>query len=170
MLDPNTIFTLVLGSILTIVGGFLATYYSQRLARSGEKRKAAREKCQEIFELFEQINRWIKNEIDKWQERADPDKLDIFGQRKVNPPVSQNLECPINRLLMLVKLYVPPLEKLASELDNKVELFNKVEQDFHNQPEIDWERVPDFLTEQKEELIGLEQRFTSEIKKFMARN
>ncbi len=164
MLDQNitTLLATIIGGIFAIVGGFIATWVSQRLARNAEKRKVAREKSQEIFELFIQVKRWIDNEINRWWERTDETAT-------IYPPVSDTLECPIDRLLILVILYVPPLEKTAKELNEKVMRFNSDEWDYRDRGAFPSYNVLADLRAESKKLADFEQRFTDEIKKFVAK-
>ncbi len=61
ILDQNvtTILSTLLGGMLAIAGGFLATGFSQRAAEKTEKRKIAREKTEELYLLSNQVQEWI---------------------------------------------------------------------------------------------------------------
>jgi hypothetical protein len=53
----------LIGGIFAIVGGFLATYFQQRVARDAEKRKVIREKVEEIYNFTNQINDWTLEQV-----------------------------------------------------------------------------------------------------------
>jgi hypothetical protein len=53
--DKTAIFTTLMGGMLAVMGGFLATYLSQYLAGKTEKRKLVREKIEELYTLSIEI-------------------------------------------------------------------------------------------------------------------
>src|SRR5581483_6798467 len=54
-MDKTAIFTTLMGGMLAVMGGFLATYLSQYFAGKAEKRKLVREKIEELYILSIEI-------------------------------------------------------------------------------------------------------------------
>src|SRR6266478_4573987 len=65
MLDQSitTILSTLLGGVLAITGGFLATSFSQRMAEKAEGRKLARERIEELYTLSTQMKKWVTVQI-----------------------------------------------------------------------------------------------------------
>ncbi len=54
MLELTSLLSTLLGGILTIAGGFIATYYTQQAFSKSGKKKFLREKLEEIYDLNEE--------------------------------------------------------------------------------------------------------------------
>ena len=157
------IITTIIAVAGAIAGTIVGVILTNNTTLKREKRKITREKCQEIFELFLQINRWLDNENSRWWKRFDED-VTIF------PPISDTLECPIDNFLMLVILYTPQLEKLALELNTMVKRIEADEWEYRDSGTPSTNNMPldDFLRGQSKEYKEFERKFTSKMKRFIA--
>lgn len=93
------ILTLLLGSALTILGGFLSNRQSSKLSREAERRKIRRMKLEKLASLTLSAEDWI----DKMEEN-------IFA----NPPRYTPLE-PMDQMMMLSNLYFPEIRGQVDE-------------------------------------------------------
>jgi len=99
-----TFISLILGSILTMG----VTYFSQRMSSNVEKEKVVREKIEELYTLTIQMKTWMQTQL------LCACKLEEITWHSDRPDwyvtdATIGAECPINRVEMLVKLYVPSL-------------------------------------------------------------
>lgn len=94
--------SVVIGGLLTIIGGFLGNYFTQSIIRKSETKKLIREKIEEIYNTAGEIKKWL-----------------LFVEEHVagatEPP------CPIDKMVMLVSLYVPKLKASTSDVRQIVE-------------------------------------------------
>lgn len=91
-MDQNiiTLLATALGGALTLIGGIVATYFTQMLNNRDERRRFVREKCEEAYILADQVKRWADNENLKWwcnyHEEFDPGNpeidLSLWEQRR----------------------------------------------------------------------------------------
>jgi|GEM_PF-2617729 len=115
-LDQNitTLLSTVLGGILAITGGFLATSFSQRMTEKAQKRQVTHQRIEELYSLSDHIKEWAKVQSLRACEVAE-----ITLDRKVPgwffDAVSTEPECPIERMEMLTYLYLPSLAKPFAE-------------------------------------------------------
>ncbi len=112
VLDQNitTLLSTVVGGLLAITGGFLATSFSQRMAGKAEKRKLTRERIEELYTLSNQVKEWVKVQLLR---ACDVEEIKLhrktpgwfFDAVKTEP------DCQIEKMEMLVYLYLPSLVK-----------------------------------------------------------
>ncbi len=142
MLDQTiaNLLTTALGGMLAITGGLVATVSTQALNNKAERRKFLREKCEEVYLLSEQVKLWVKNEHDKWwqdyTDQFEPDNPIPEGYRKEY----KQLDCPIDKLLMIVQLHLPMLQAKAEALKASVNTYQDFARDFLEEG---WDAFPD---------------------------
>jgi hypothetical protein len=84
---------LLLGSALTLFGGIVIPLLSQRLTSKAERRKIFRDKIEEMYLLSNQVEKWAS-----WY---------LSGIQRSGDRMLSILYNPIDRLEMLVRLYIP---------------------------------------------------------------
>lgn len=115
MLDQNTalIFSALIGGILTIAGGFIANYYIQTTTRNLSKRKEIRNILEQLYKDVNQIKdvhyavvtRSIKEQT-----------IYYFKAEELS-----DLLTYINKIDMLVNLYISPLREDFAKYSDKME-------------------------------------------------
>ena len=97
---------LIIGALLTLIGGLFATSRSQRAAGQLEARKRAREKLEEIYLLLTQIRTWALTQTIIIAAKQD---FAVVHTHEIPVLLSgeyvKDTECPVERLDMLVHLY-----------------------------------------------------------------
>lgn len=110
MLDQNitTLLSTVVGGLLAITGGFLATSFSQRMAEQAEKRKVVREKLEELYTLSNNIQEWVKVQVLR---ACDIEEVTLHRKvpRWFFDAVRTEPDCPIERMEIIASLYLPSL-------------------------------------------------------------
>lgn len=116
VLDQNitTLLSTVLGGILAITGGFLATSFSQHMTEKAQKRQLTCQRIEELYGLSDQVKEWVKVQLLRACEVAEMElHRDVpgwfFDAVKTEPA------CPIERIEMLAYLYLPSLAKPFAE-------------------------------------------------------
>src|SRR6266851_9006265 len=131
MLDQNSaiILAAIIGALATLLGGLVGgvavPFLTQKLSIKAENRKKHHEKIEIAYTLLDQIKGWIDYQIDD---------LWCFQVQKNRPNKPDNLECPINTLVLLVNLFAPSLEKSVKELNESVETLKKMRYDIQHVP------------------------------------
>jgi hypothetical protein len=133
VLDQNitTLLSTVVGGLLAITGGFLATSFSQRMAGKAEKRKLTRERVEELYALANQVKEWVKVQLLR---ACDVEEIKLhrktpgwfFDAVKTEP------DCPIEKMEMLVYLYLPSLVKPFALYRTSVLAIQQLETDMRN--------------------------------------
>lgn len=101
-----TLVSLVLGSVLTMA----VTYVSQRMSSHADKQKVVREKIEELYTLTIQMKTWIQVQVLLVCKLAEITwHSDRPGWYVTDTTLA--VDCPIDRIEMLVKLYIPSLKK-----------------------------------------------------------
>ncbi len=110
----TTLLGTVLGGVLAIVGGFVASLFSQRLARDEEKRTVIREKSEEIYKLA--------NQAADWSSEQSAIVVARTKGKDTGTGTPFQLENRADDIVMLVRLYIPALavdaEALRSAADS----------------------------------------------------
>jgi len=105
---------LLLGSLLTLAGGWFAASRSQRATGQLESRKLARDKLEEIYLLVNQIRTWALTQTIIIAAKQD---FAVVHTHEIPILLSgefvKDTECPIDRLEMLIHFYA---EFLAEDL------------------------------------------------------
>ncbi len=115
--------TVIVGSIVGAVVGFFLNYETTRMTRKAEQKKAIQDHIREYSTLALQVNDWFKAEHNiLWSFYELPNSV------RGKTPVNQQ-ECPIDRLIMLSRLYLPELKKETIELSESVD---EVQESFAN--------------------------------------
>ncbi len=133
-LDQNvtTLLATALGGVLAIMGGFLATTISQRMAEKAEKRKLSREKIEELYLLAKQMEKWVKSKLLRACEVEDVtlhyNKAPAWMYNTVNTDES----CPIEKMDMLISLYLPMLKKTFSSYYSSVFAIQRLDTELQN--------------------------------------
>jgi len=104
----TTVLGTVLGGLLAIVGGFLASMFSQRLARDEEKRTVVREKCEKVYKFTTEVKDWSA------EQRAIVVARSSGKDAGTGTPFQ--LENRASDVVMLVRLYMPALVADAEAL------------------------------------------------------
>ncbi len=124
MLDTNITVLLptLLGGILTIIGGFIAVFYTQLIANTKEKRKEARDLLETMYNKTQIIEEHYTNYIMKIESEEFMEK-----DRIITSSISQ--------LALVIDIYVEPLKNSfhtyiegISDVDYKLTIF-KYEED-----------------------------------------
>ncbi|SRR6266566_1470588 len=123
MLDQTT--ALILAAVIaavaallgSLIGGIALPYLTHRLATKAERGKIVREKIEEIYLLTDKVKLWLDVQVNN---------LLVFVDREPELKNKDVPECPDERLMMLVKLYVPELKKSATEFCNCIDKFNSL--------------------------------------------
>jgi hypothetical protein len=110
-----TLVPIVVGGLLTIIGGFLSTYFLQSISRQADQRKVIRDELEAIYQLSQQVVDWAVNEM-RIMTRAYTGNIDES---------QKSLDCPIDKLVMLVHFYQPQLNQEVQKLAINVEVFRK---------------------------------------------
>lgn len=133
MIDQNitTLLSTVIGGLLAITGGFLATTFSQRMADKAEKHKLTRARIEELYTLSNQVKEWVKVQLLR---ACDVEEIKLH--RKVPgwffDAVKTELDCPIEKIEMLVCLYLPSLVKPFELYRASVLAIQQLETDMRN--------------------------------------
>jgi hypothetical protein len=107
--------SVVLGGLLTVIGGFFSNAFSQRLARGTDRRRFLRDKLEEAYQLSQAIEEWAIQEM--------RNTVTILIPRE--GPEPEQKECPIDRLSMIVRLYIPDLREEGDKLSDAVDTYRK---------------------------------------------
>ncbi len=124
MLDQTiaNLLTTALGGMLVITGGLVATVATQALNNKAERNKFRREKCEEVYLLAVQIKEWVKNEDNRWWQNYYDDFFPNAYPDSYRREYKQ-LDCPIDTLLMIVRLHLPELYEKAKALKKSVDSY-----------------------------------------------
>lgn len=132
-LDQNmmTLISTVVGGLLAITGGFLAARFSQRIAEKAEKRKLTRERIEELYTLSSQAKEWMRVQLLRACEvegitlhRRAPDWF--FDVVNTEP------DCPIEKMEMLISLYLPSLAKTFAAYRTNILIIQHLETEMRN--------------------------------------
>jgi len=105
----TTLLGTILGGVLAIAGGFVASVFSQRLARDEEKRTVIREKSEKIYQLA--------NELAEWSAKQRAIVVGRAGKgHDSGTGTPFQLENSAGEILMLVRLYITALAEDAESL------------------------------------------------------
>jgi hypothetical protein len=104
----TTLLGTILGGVLAIVGGFVASLFSQRLARDEEKRTVIREKSEKIYKLANHAADWS----------AEQRAIVVARSRGKDTGTGTPFESEHRSgdIVMLVRLYIPALARDAEAL------------------------------------------------------
>jgi hypothetical protein len=111
--------------LAAITGGaltFLGTSALQSRVRESERRKILRDKCEEIYSLSNQLDEWIECMMHEMTATQIGSASDQENASKPNP---------MPRLLMLTKMYAPPLASSASQLNEKADAVRQAAFEFY---------------------------------------
>ena len=127
MLDQNgtAILVAIVGVLSTILGSASTILGNQiyfRKNNEAEKKKTIREKAEDISLLTYQVKYWSKTYVWRVFERKlkeynnDEDWHDSFSSLKddvfwLSDDLTKEPECPIDKIEMLINLYIPSLEE-----------------------------------------------------------
>jgi hypothetical protein len=133
-LDQNitVLLSTVVGGLLAIIGGFFATTLSQRMAEKAEKRKLTHEKTEELYMLAKQMQKWVKSQLLRAcvveEVKLHYKKAPVWMYDKVNTEES----CPLEKMEMLVGLYLPILKKTFSSYYSSVFAIQRLDTELQN--------------------------------------
>src|SRR5947207_846864 len=141
--------SLIIGGLLTLIGGLFAISRSQRAAGQLEARKTAREKLEEIYLLVNQIRTWALTQTIIIAAKQD---FAVVHTHEIPVLLSgeyvKDTECPVERLDMLVHLYAA---FLAEDLDK----YRRCIARFIAMKQVVYSRNPSqMLSEYNKELFG----------------
>lgn len=103
---------LLLGSALTIAGGFVASFFLQRRANRDDKRKVVRQKIEEIYLLS---NRMEEYSITRAIELVTLRKEEYFIKYMAAGKYLLEEDTTVARIKLITNLYIPELNKQAEE-------------------------------------------------------
>jgi hypothetical protein len=117
--DFIPLLSVIIGGLLTVLGGIVTNYFTQSSSRKVEKRKVYREQLEQIYESSSQVMKWIE-----WHQILDNRSKD----EDQAPP------CPIDKVVMIARLYLPSLKTLAIDFakifnENKIDIITALRQD-----------------------------------------
>ena len=133
LLDQSitTILSTLLGGVLAITGGFLATSFSQRMAEKAEGRKLARERIEELYTFSTQMKKWVTVQILRACEVEE-----VTLHRKTPgwffDVVNTEEECPIDKMEMLINLYLPSMKSTFAVYRQSVLAIQQLEAELRN--------------------------------------
>lgn len=132
-LDQNitTLLSTVVGGLLAITGGFLATDFSQRMAEKAEKHKLTHERIEELYTLSNQVQEWVKVQILRACD-VEGTKLHRKAPGWFFDVVKTEPNCPIEKMEMLICLYLPSLVKPFALYRTSVLTIQQLETDMRN--------------------------------------
>ena len=117
-MDQTVVFTTLIGGTLAIVGGFLATWYTQFINNRAEKTKIIREKIEEIYLLINEIEDNIVSSILELKKHIDTDDMKALDTLK--DELLLNVMTYNKRIQMIANIYlkgiVEQIEKHCAEL------------------------------------------------------
>ncbi|GHO49226.1 hypothetical protein [Ktedonospora formicarum] len=133
ILDPNlmALISTVVGGLLAITGGFLATSFSQRITEKAEKRKQTRERVEELYILSTQIKEWAKVQLLRACEVGEF-TLQLKAPGWFFDAVKTEPDCPIEKMEMLVYLYLPSLIRPFETYHTRVLAIQHLETEMRN--------------------------------------
>ena len=105
--DYIPLLSVIVGGLLSTLGGFFANYMLQSKSRDAEKRKLTRDKLEEAYLLSHEVIDWIQKQMKEMAAFAG----------------GEDAHCPIERVVMLIKFYEPKLTPSAVEFAQNVEVF-----------------------------------------------
>jgi hypothetical protein len=133
VLDQNitTLLSTVVGGLLAITGGFLATIFSQRLAEKAERRKVTCERMEELYRLSSQVKEWVKVQVLRACEIEE-----VTLHRKVPrwffDAVRTQPDCPIERMEIIASLYLPSIGTIFASYRRSVLAVQHLETEMRN--------------------------------------
>ncbi len=145
MLDQNitTLLATILGGILATTGGIIATFYAQVLNSRTDRKNFVREGCEEVYNLAHEVKQWIDNENSRWWcdycESIDDVSIEVQIER--SKLAKEPLNCPIDRLMMIVLLYIPEFRTKAEALKNVVNTYHHFSSDL---AEYGWQGLAEY--------------------------
>lgn len=168
MLNQNVtpILPTLVGGVLAIVGGFLATYFSQKLASKTENRKMFASKIEEIYILSDQINESLL--VQMYHEYHDL-KVNLKGNNsELLSPLDtiQKIKRICERTEMLIRLYAPSLIDDFETYKNFVEEFQITISKFNRMDEKEKSKQ---MSELLDLLIKYKREFQSSIENLVKR-
>jgi len=101
----------MIGALAALLGSFGATFFAQWLAQRQDTEKKYNEKIEEMQELLIQVKLWAEVE-NNWQWLNDE-----FGPSSKE---KNTLDCPIDRLSLLVNRYEPRLVESVSQMKKAI--------------------------------------------------
>ena len=101
----------LIGGLLTVVGGFTASYFLQSVARKVDKKKLIREKLEQVYILTIQTSEWIKSEM---RQTVAPIEKEKTAEKN-----------PVDQIEMLIILYEPSLKNPMQDLKEKVDYYRR---------------------------------------------
>ena len=105
--DYIPLLSVIVGGLLSTLGGFFANFTLQSKSRDAERRKLIREKLEEAYLLSHEVIDWIQKQMKEMATQASGD----------------DSHCPIERVVMLVKFYEPKLTPVVTEFAGNVQNF-----------------------------------------------
>jgi hypothetical protein len=110
-----SVFVTLIAVLGTLAGSMITIHAGEKT----EKRKVVRDKLEEIYLLANQVSLWAewKNDLHFCQYEYSPD---------YQPPSGSKPSCPIGRLDMLIRLYLPSLRKISIEFSRSVSKLENV--------------------------------------------
>jgi len=103
---------LLLGSVLTIGGGFIATFFLQKMTSQAEKRKVVRQKIEEIYLLS---NRMEEYSITRTIELVNLTKGEYLTKYMATGRYLLEEDATVAKIKMMTSLYIPELKKQVEE-------------------------------------------------------
>lgn len=133
MLDQSVtaILSTLLGGVLAITGGFLATTFSQRMMEKAEKRKLVRERVEEAYILSYQIKEYVTVQLLRACKVAEV-TLHHNVPGWFFDTVDMETACSIEKMKMIIDLYLPDSKKPFLPYQKSVLAVQQVEINLRN--------------------------------------
>lgn len=111
MLDQNTtaLLSTLLGGALTILGGFIANYYTYSISNKSERRKEIRDILELIYKDAQTVDDAYKETILKLYTVENTNEIEKIIVTN-SPLILPKIIGPLNEMKMLTQIYVSPLK------------------------------------------------------------
>jgi len=156
-IDLNTYIPIILGSILTLVGGIAGTYFTQYMIKKSEERKIRRERIEEIYKLATGVSYWLYAPV---YDKLEWETSSLYRSYYRSEPTKEPKQ-DIERIKLIVGLYFSSLEDIIREYDLSIDLvilaMNEYKDDSKeelNRALINFQKCHDQLQAQLKKLSG----------------
>lgn len=155
-----SLISLIVGCALTLC----VTYFSQTMTRKGDKNKIRREKLEEAYILLGELKYWLRVQhyrLHLYAPTIFNDKLnDIYDKQfqssfwligKLNIPDIDTIkyDCPIERIVMLISLYAPPLKTTILSYQLSINFILQYDPKLLTMEQEIWEQANEIFSDEK---------------------
>ncbi len=156
-IDLNIYIPILLGGILTLVGGLAGTYFAQYMTKKSEERKIRWERIEEIYKLATGVYYWLYAPV---YDKLEWETSSLYRSYYRSEPTKEPKQ-DIERIKLIVNLYFNSLEDIIREYDLCIDLVIKAMDEYKddskeelNRVLINFQKCHDHLQAQLKKLSG----------------